>query len=72
MGGTVTGEHGVGESSTPCVQFSAAENEQMFGVKRRLTARPSEPGQGHPDLNRAEYGKCWCAAENRTQTCPGF
>jgi hypothetical protein len=54
------------------VQFSAAENEQMFGVKRRLTARPSEPGQGHPDLNRAEYGKCWCAAENRTQTCPGF
>ena len=36
MGGTVTGEHGVGveKLNSMCVQFSAAENEQMFGVKR--------------------------------------
>jgi hypothetical protein len=52
------------------VQFSAAENEQMFGVKRRLTARPSQPRQGHPPEPLREYGKCWCAA-HRTQTCPG-
>ncbi|MFZ4623825.1 MAG: FAD-linked oxidase C-terminal domain-containing protein, partial [Rhodoferax sp.] len=34
MGGTVTGEHGVGieKLNSMCVQFSAAENEQMFGV----------------------------------------
>ncbi|TXT40577.1 MAG: glycolate oxidase, partial [Comamonadaceae bacterium] len=35
MGGTVTGEHGVGieKLNSMCVQFSAAENEQMFGLK---------------------------------------
>ena len=34
MGGTITGEHGVGveKLNSMCVQFSAAENEQMFGV----------------------------------------
>jgi glycolate oxidase len=31
MGGTVTGEHGGREKlNSMCVQFSAAENEQMF------------------------------------------
>jgi FAD/FMN-containing dehydrogenase len=36
MGGTVTGEHGVGveKLSSMCVQFSPAEREQMFAVKR--------------------------------------
>ena len=41
MGGTVTGEHGVGveKLNSMCVQFSAAENEQMFGVKRAFDPR---------------------------------
>ena len=36
LGGTITGEHGVGveKLNSMCVQFTAAENEQMFGVKR--------------------------------------
>jgi glycolate oxidase len=36
LGGTVTGEHGVGieKLNSMCVQFSAEENEQMLGVKR--------------------------------------
>ncbi|OYZ66156.1 FAD-linked oxidase C-terminal domain-containing protein, partial [Acidovorax sp. 24-64-9] len=35
MGGTVTGEHGVGveKLNSMCVQFSAEENAQMFGLK---------------------------------------
>src|SRR6185436_6286049 len=34
MGGTVSGEHGVGveKLNSMCVQFTAEENEQMFGV----------------------------------------
>jgi len=61
MGGTVTGEHGVGveKLNSMCVQFSAAENEQMFGVKRAFD--PSgllNPGKVIPTLQRcAEYGK---------------
>ena len=61
MGGTVTGEHGVGveKLNSMCVQFSAAENEQMFGVKRAFD--PSgllNPGKVIPTLNRcAEYGR---------------
>ncbi len=61
MGGTVTGEHGVGveKLNSMCVQFSAQENEQMFGVKRAFD--PSgllNPGKVIPTLNRcAEYGK---------------
>ncbi len=61
MGGTVTGEHGVGveKLNSMCVQFSAAENEQMFGVKRAFdTAGLLNPGKVIPTLNRcAEYGK---------------
>ena len=35
MGGTVTGEHGVGveKLNSMCVQFSAQENAQMFALK---------------------------------------
>src|SRR5450756_2041128 len=35
MGGTITGEHGVGieKLNSMCVQFSVEENEQMSGVK---------------------------------------
>ena len=61
MGGTVTGEHGVGveKLNSMCVQFSAEENEQMFGVKRAFDARSLlNPGKVIPTLNRcAEYGK---------------
>ncbi len=61
MGGTVTGEHGVGveKLNSMCVQFSAEENEQMFGLKRAFDARGLlNPGKVIPTLNRcAEYGK---------------
>jgi glycolate oxidase len=61
MGGTVTGEHGVGveKLNSMCVQFSAAEREQMFGVKRAFDAKGLlNPGKVIPTLNRcAEYGK---------------
>ena len=61
MGGTVTGEHGVGieKLNSMCVQFSAAENAQMFGVKRAFDAEGLlNPGKVIPTLQRcAEYGK---------------
>lgn len=61
MGGTVTGEHGVGveKLSSMCVQFSAAEREQMFAVKRAFDpAGLLNPGKVIPTLNRcAEYGR---------------
>ena len=61
MGGTVTGEHGVGveKLNSMCVQFSAAENAQMLGIKYAFD--PSgllNPGKVIPTLVRcAEYGK---------------
>ena len=61
MGGTVTGEHGVGieKLNSMCVQFSAAENAQMLGIKQAFD--PSgllNPGKVIPTLARcAEYGK---------------
>ena len=61
MGGTITGEHGVGveKLNSMCVQFSAAENEQMFGLKRAFDAKGLlNPGKVIPTLHRcAEYGK---------------
>ncbi len=61
MGGTVTGEHGVGveKLNSMCVQFSAAENEMMFGVKRAFDPKGLlNPGKVIPTLQRcAEYGK---------------
>ncbi|MCB4362385.1 FAD-binding protein [Hydrogenophaga taeniospiralis] len=61
MGGTVTGEHGVGveKLNSMCVQFSAEENAQMFGVKRAFdTKELLNPGKVIPTLQRcAEYGK---------------
>jgi glycolate oxidase len=61
MGGTVTGEHGVGveKLNSMCVQFSAEEREQMLGVKRAFDPRGVlNPGKVIPTLNRcAEYGK---------------
>ena len=61
MGGTITGEHGVGveKLNSMCVQFSSEENEQMFGVKRAFDSQGLlNPGKVIPTLNRcAEYGK---------------
>ena len=61
MGGTVSGEHGVGveKLNSMCVQFTAQENEQMMGVKRAFDpACLLNPGKVIPTLVRcAEYGK---------------
>jgi len=61
MGGTVTGEHGVGveKLNSMCVQFSADENEQMFALKRAFDPKELlNPGKVIPTLHRcAEYGK---------------
>ncbi len=61
MGGTVTGEHGVGveKLGSMCVQFSPAEREQMFAVKRAFdSAETLNPGKVIPTLQRcAEYGR---------------
>ena len=61
MGGTVTGEHGVGieKLNSMCVQFSAAENEQMFALKRAFDPQQLlNPGKVVPTLQRcAEYGR---------------
>ncbi len=61
MGGTVTGEHGVGveKLSSMCVQFSAAEREQMLALKRAFDPKELlNPGKVIPTLSRcAEYGK---------------
>jgi glycolate oxidase len=61
LGGTVTGEHGVGveKLNSMCVQFSPAERAQFLGVKSAFD--PLEllnPGKVIPTLHRcAEYGK---------------
>jgi glycolate oxidase len=61
LGGTVTGEHGVGveKLNSMCVQFSAAERTQFLGVKRAFDPRELlNPGKVIPTLQRcAEYGK---------------
>nr|MBL8456949.1 FAD-binding protein [Zoogloeaceae bacterium] len=61
LGGTVTGEHGVGieKLNSMCVQFSPAECEQMFALKRAFDpAGLLNPGKVIPTLHRcAEYGK---------------
>ena len=61
MGGTVTGEHGVGieKLNSMCVQFTPEENAQMLGVKQAFDASGLlNPGKVIPTLSRcAEYGK---------------
>jgi len=61
MGGTVTGEHGVGveKLSSMCVQFSPAEREHMLALKHAFDpAGLLNPGKVIPTLARcAEYGK---------------
>jgi len=61
MGGTVTGEHGVGveKLNSMCVQFTAQEREQMFSVKRAFDPKALlNPGKVIPTLQRCvEYGR---------------
>ncbi|AMP03248.1 FAD linked oxidase, C-terminal domain protein [Collimonas pratensis] len=61
MGGTITGEHGVGieKINSMCVQFSPLEREAFFSVKRAFdTAFLLNPDKAIPTLQRcAEYGK---------------
>jgi glycolate oxidase len=61
LGGTVTGEHGVGveKLNSMCVQFSPEEREQFLAVKRAFDPGSLlNPGKVIPTLQRcAEYGK---------------
>ncbi|SFF25367.1 FAD-linked oxidase C-terminal domain-containing protein [Paracidovorax wautersii] len=61
MGGTVSGEHGVGveKLNSMCTQFTTEENAQMFALKAAFDpAGLLNPGKVIPTLNRcAEYGK---------------
>ncbi len=61
LGGTVTGEHGVGveKLNSMCVQFSAEEREQMLALKAAFDpAGTLNPGKQIPSLSRcAEYGR---------------
>ena len=60
VGGTITGEHGVGieKINQMCSQFRPAELETFHAVKRAFDARALlNPGKAIPTLNRcAEYG----------------
>jgi glycolate oxidase len=61
MGGTVTGEHGVGveKLNSMCVQFSADVLEHMFSNKRAFDPKGLlNPGKVSPTLQRCvEYGR---------------
>ncbi|MCA1326931.1 FAD-linked oxidase C-terminal domain-containing protein [Herbaspirillum sp. alder98] len=61
VGGTITGEHGVGieKINSMCVQFSPAEREAFFKLKRAFDpAFLLNPDKAIPTLHRcAEYGK---------------
>jgi len=61
LGGTITGEHGVGveKLSSMCVQFSPEERAQMEALKRAFDPKGLlNPGKVIPELHRcAEYGK---------------
>ena len=61
MGGSITGEHGVGleKIDSMCVQFSAAELEQFRALRRAFDpAEQLNPGKNIPSHARcAEYGK---------------
>jgi len=61
LGGTITGEHGVGieKINSMCVQFSPRERAAFFAVKRAFDpVGLLNPGKAIPTLARcAEYGK---------------
>ena len=61
LGGTITGEHGVGieKINSMCVQFAPAEREAFFAVKHAFDEHGLlNPGKAIPTLHRcAEYGR---------------
>jgi len=61
VGGTITGEHGVGmeKINSMCVQFTRAELDAFFAVKRAFDPHTLlNPDKAIPTLNRcAEFGK---------------
>jgi glycolate oxidase len=61
VGGTITGEHGVGleKLGAMCVQFPPAELERFLAIKAAFDPRGLlNPGKGVPTLSRcAEFGK---------------
>jgi glycolate oxidase len=61
LGGTITGEHGVGieKINSMCVQFNDGEREAFFAVKRAFDEFGLlNPGKVIPTLHRcAEYGR---------------
>jgi glycolate oxidase len=66
VGGTITGEHGVGieKIDSMCVQFKPAELEAFFSVKRAFDPFGLlNPNKAIPTLNRcAEFGKMHVSA----------
>ena len=60
LGGTITGEHGVGVEKLDqmCIQFNAAELQQFLDIKTAFdTKNLLNPGKGIPILHRcAEFG----------------
>jgi glycolate oxidase len=61
VGGTITGEHGVGveKLAQMCVQFSPGELERFLAIKAAFDPNALlNPGKGVPTLHRcAEFGK---------------
>ena len=61
LGGTITGEHGVGieKINSMCVQFSELERNLFWGIKESFdTQKLLNPDKAIPTLNRcAEYGR---------------
>jgi len=61
LGGTITGEHGVGieKINSMCVQFSPRERTAFFSIKKAFDPHGLlNPGKAIPTLRRcAEYGK---------------
>jgi glycolate oxidase len=61
VGGTITGEHGVGVEKLPqmCMQFRPGELERFLGIKAAFDEHSLlNPGKGVPTLHRcAEFGK---------------
>ncbi len=60
LGGTITGEHGVGveKINQMCVQFNEQERDLFFAIKHAFDAQALlNPGKAIPTLNRcAEFG----------------
>ncbi len=61
LGGTITGEHGVGieKINSMCIQFSELERNMFWGIKEAFDPQKLlNPNKAIPTLNRcAEYGR---------------